>query len=220
MNNITSALYEAVPFYIAVIPFTILNLYIIKKKRELLNVEYRITEKIFTLGFILSLMFILSITIGNNPPLKFQNVTWQNISVRPFEGVYMQYVLGVNGNIYSIINLFGNILIFAPWGFFLAAYYKENKNEKFKILLIAFLTSFSIETIQLFSGRSADITDIILNTIGVLLGRFVFCYLNIIFNEFFNNMHIRYPNNNNNKVKVFTVVQVISCLIFLVASQS
>ncbi len=220
MNNITSALYEAVPFYIAVIPFTILNLYIIKKKRELLNVEYRITEKIFTLGFILSLMFILSITIGNNPPLKFQNVTWQNISVRPFEGVYMQYVLGVNGNIYSIINLFGNIFIFAPWGFFLAAYYKENKNEKFKILLIAFLTSFSIETIQLFSGRSADITDIILNTIGVLLGRFVFCYLNILFNEFFNNMHIRCPNNNNNKVKVFTVVQVISCLIFLVASQS
>lgn len=71
-----------------------------------------------------------------------------------------------------------------------------------------------------YSSRSADITDIILNIIGALLGRFVFCYLNIIFNAFFNNMHIKYLNNNNNKVKVFTVVQVISCLIFLVASQS
>ena len=216
MNNIISALYEAVPFYIALIPIVILNMYIIKKKRELSDVKYKITEKIFTLGFILSLMFILSITIGNNSPLKFQNATWQNINIRPFEGIYMQYVLGINGDIYSIINLFGNILIFIPWGFFLAVYYKENKNEKFRILIIALLTSFSIETIQLFSGRCADITDIILNTIGVLLGRFVFCYLNILFEEFFNNVHLWYPNNNN-KVKLFTVVQVICCLIFLIA---
>lgn len=217
MDNITSSLYVAGPFYIASIPIIILNMYIIKKKRELLDVKYKVIEKIFTLGFILSLIFILSITIGNNPPLKFQNVTWQNINIRPFEGVYMQYVLGVNGNIYSIINLFGNILIFIPWGFFLAVYYKENKNEKFKILIIAILTSFSIETIQLFSGRYADITDIILNTIGVLLGRFVFCYLSILFKEFFNNVHLWYPNNNNNEVKVFTVIQGVSCLIFLIA---
>ncbi|NCI74083.1 VanZ family protein [Clostridium botulinum] len=217
MNCITSALYEAIPFYIGSIPIIILSMYIIKKKREFLDVKFKINEKIFILGFILSLLFILSITIGNNPPIRFQDVAWRSINIKPFAGVYMQYLLAVDGDIYSIINLFGNILVFVPWGFFLAAYYKEDKNEKFKILIIAILTSFLIETIQLFVGRCADITDIIFNTIGVLLGRLIFCYLNILFKEFFNNIHLRYPNDNNKEVKVFNVVQAVSYLIFLVS---
>lgn len=219
MNCITSALYEALPFYIASIPIIILNMYIIKKKREFLDIKYKITEKIFILGFILSLVFILSITIGNNAGIQLQDVRWKNINIKPFSGMYVLYLSSViNGDIYSIINLFGNILVFIPWGFFLAVYYKETKNEKSRILVITILTSFLIETIQLFVGRYADITDIILNTIGVFLGRLIFCYLNILFREFFNSIHLRYLNDNNKEVKVFNMVQGISCLIFLVAS--
>lgn len=217
MNNITSALYYAVPFYIASIPIIILNIYIIKKKSEILNVKYNLTEKIFTLGFIVSLLFILSITIGNNSGLRLQDATLKNINIIPFSGVYMQYILSTDGDIYSIINLFGNILVCIPWGFFLAVYFKETKNEKIKILIISILTSFSIETIQLFVGRSADITDIILNTIGVLLGRYIFCYLNILFKDFFGNISLRHPNNNK-EIKVFNIMQSVCCLIFIIAS--
>lgn len=217
MNTITSAIYEALPFYIAAVPIIILIMYIIKEKMKCLGIKHKIIEKIFILGFILSLLFVLSITVGNNNPIKFQNANWNSVNIKPFAGMYMLYITAINGDIYSFINLFGNIIIFIPWGFFLAVYYKETKNEEFKILIIAILTSFFIEIIQLFAGRAADITDIILNSIGVVLGRLIFCYLSILFKNFFNKIHLRYQSNNK-EVKAYNIIQVICCLIFFVAA--
>lgn len=67
-------------------------------------------------------------------------------------------------------NLFGNILMFIPMGFYLPSLFKKQK-----IFLIMLLTviciSTSIECIQFFTKLgTSDIDDIILNVFGAIIG--------------------------------------------------
>lgn len=73
---------------------------------------------------------------------------------------------------WSVMILLGNVIMFFPIGFFSALLWRGNTWDR--ILLTGFLTTFCIEVIQLFVGRTFDIDDILLNTIGVLLGG-LFC---------------------------------------------
>jgi glycopeptide antibiotics resistance protein len=70
------------------------------------------------------------------------------------------------------IDLFGNIILFVPFAFFLVFIFHIKSLRR--IMLIAFLTSISIELIQLiFSIGVADIDDIILNIAGAALGALI-----------------------------------------------
>ncbi|WP_053403017.1 VanZ family protein [Priestia koreensis] len=67
-----------------------------------------------------------------------------------------------------INNLGLNILLFMPFGFFLSM-----KKALFRsVILLGILLSLFIEIIQFVipTGRSSDIDDVILNTIGTFLG--------------------------------------------------
>jgi len=64
--------------------------------------------------------------------------------------------------------LLGNIVMFMPLGFFPKLLYR--KWSWWKSLLLGFGVSVSIELAQLFTTRSTDIDDVILNTLGALLG--------------------------------------------------
>ncbi|WP_419179313.1 VanZ family protein [Gottfriedia acidiceleris] len=65
-----------------------------------------------------------------------------------------------------IVNTFGNIILFVPFGFILTSI----KRSKIVILIGLFL-SVSIEVVQLMmSFRCSDIDDVILNTIGTYIG--------------------------------------------------
>lgn len=75
-----------------------------------------------------------------------------------------------------ILNVFGNVLFFMPFGFFLPII-SCRINNVIVVTIISFAYSIIIETIQLVSKvGSFDVDDIILNTIGGLLG-FVFYYI-------------------------------------------
>lgn len=82
---------------------------------------------------------------------------------------------------YSFINIVANIFIFSPIGFFVPLLWK-NWQSFWKILLLGIATTFFIEFFQLFVGRSTDIDDIILNTIGVIIGYGVFILYKFIKN--------------------------------------
>lgn len=68
-----------------------------------------------------------------------------------------------------IINVFGNIIMFTPFGFLGIVFLKLND---FKALIINFLSAIIlIESLQYFSRLGVfDIDDIILNTAGVAMG--------------------------------------------------
>lgn len=69
----------------------------------------------------------------------------------------------------SFLNLTGNVFLFSPIGFFLPLIWERWQSFR-KILLVGFGTTCFIEFVQLFIGRSSDIDDVLLNTIGVLIG--------------------------------------------------
>ncbi len=74
------------------------------------------------------------------------------------------------------LQIFLNVLLFVPFGFFLSLIKKPNI---FKITMITLLTSLSIELIQplLNSYRISDVTDVITNTLGGITGFLLFLLL-------------------------------------------
>lgn len=69
-------------------------------------------------------------------------------------------------------NIIGNILLFIPLGFLIA--YKLNIKHFYSIILLSLYFSVCIESIQLIIGRVFDIDDILLNTIGGIIGYLIF----------------------------------------------
>lgn len=69
-----------------------------------------------------------------------------------------------------ITNLLGNIIAFAPFGFFLPMFFKVGKNV-FGCVLVSALFSLAVETVQLFTKVGAfDVDDIMLNAVGGFVG--------------------------------------------------
>lgn len=69
-----------------------------------------------------------------------------------------------------IINLIGNIVAFAPFGFFLPILWKPGKNAVVCVVMSA-VFSLLVETVQLFTKVGAfDVDDILLNAMGGLAG--------------------------------------------------
>ena len=76
-------------------------------------------------------------------------------------------------------NLFGNILIFVPYGFFISM--AAVRRGFFKTLFYSFGLSLCVEVVQLFTRvGSFDVDDILLNTIGGVLGYILFVICNVI----------------------------------------
>lgn len=69
----------------------------------------------------------------------------------------------------------GNLIMFAPFGFFPAL--AGEKPHWWKALLTGFCVSSLIEFVQLFIQRGSDINDIILNTSGALCGFWLYLLL-------------------------------------------
>lgn len=63
-----------------------------------------------------------------------------------------------------------NILLFVPFGFLLDQLKKSGRN----ILITSLITSVTIETLQYYNDRFADIDDVIWNVSGALLGYLIY----------------------------------------------
>ncbi len=81
------------------------------------------------------------------------------------------------GNFAVFSNIFGNVIGFLPWGFILPIIFRR-MSRVFLIFLSGFLLSLTVEVIQLISKVGCfDVDDLILNTLGAVLGYvfFVIC---------------------------------------------
>lgn len=74
-------------------------------------------------------------------------------------------------------NLLGNILIFVPYGFFVSV--ASRTRGFFKTFFFSMFLSLAVETVQLIARvGSFDVDDILLNTIGGVLGYILFVLCN------------------------------------------
>ena len=89
---------------------------------------------------------------------------WEDIFV-PFQEIRRTIRAG---RYWSWFLLAGNIVMFMPIGFFPKLLWR--RWSWWKSALAGFAASVTIELAQLFTERSTDIDDVILNTLGALLG--------------------------------------------------
>lgn len=72
----------------------------------------------------------------------------------------------------GIITYVLNIIMFLPLGFLIPLIWKRYRNP-LKIFMIGFGFSLSIELCQLFNRRNTDIDDLMMNTLGAVIGYFI-----------------------------------------------
>ena len=118
-------------------------------------------EELLKLSFIIYILCLFYV-------VTFQDVGWSSHNFVPFKEIF-RYDFG-SGLFYK--NIFGNMLLFVPYGIFIAKY--VDLKQPFVVLMISFITSLSIEVIQFLIGRVFDVDDIILNVAGCLLGYALF----------------------------------------------
>lgn len=72
------------------------------------------------------------------------------------------------------LNLFGNILIFMPFGF-LVPIMRRRLRGFFRVVLLGFGLSLVVESVQLVTKTgSFDVDDLLLNTLGACLGNLIY----------------------------------------------
>ncbi|PGV55875.1 VanZ family protein [Bacillus sp. AFS037270] len=104
---------------------------------------------------------------------------WRDNNFVPFKTIYFyMYLADINLTI-RIENLVGNIIGFAPFGFILPLLSKGFQKLS-TVTITTFILSLTFETIQLvFEFGSFDVDDLILNTLGGILGYIPFKILQV-----------------------------------------
>lgn len=77
----------------------------------------------------------------------------------------------------ALLNLIGNTAMFIPLGIVWPSVFKGLNTHR-KVIAAGFGVSLTIEVLQLpFFGRSTDIDDLILNTVGFLIGYGIYLFV-------------------------------------------
>ena len=78
------------------------------------------------------------------------------------------------GMISLVMNLFGNVLIFMPFGFFLPM--ASRFRSVFATIFWSFMLSLAVEMFQFITKVGCfDVDDLLLNTVGGIIGHIIFC---------------------------------------------
>lgn len=133
-------------------------------KEKLLHVFSTLLFVVYLIG--ISYFLFFSERYGRtefNDDYRYNLVLFQEIK----RFLKYRHTIGLEG---FVVNFFGNVLAFTPFGFCLPLMNSRYKNI-FKVILWTFLFSLSIETIQLlYKIGIFDVDDLLLNTIGGAVG--------------------------------------------------
>ena len=99
-----------------------------------------------------------------------------------FQEIGRYYGVGVRSGSWNLFlwNVVGNILVFVPFGMFLPRLFRRCKNILF-VTLLSLELSLIVEVIQLVSRvGSFDVDDLLLNTIGGMLGYLIYKMVSVV----------------------------------------
>ncbi|MPQ26468.1 VanZ family protein [Bacillus paralicheniformis] len=160
--------------------------------------KYSIEKVIFNITFYIYFLFVLRFTLF---PIYLQKELIEDerafysgepfLNIIPFNTIKEVFTTyGATGFESAIFQTGGNLIMLIPFGFLLPLTFSKKFNFK-NMLFISFLFSFSIELIQFvqnsaygFLSRFSDIDDIILNTLGALIGFTVYKVFEPLINRF------------------------------------
>ena len=150
-------------------------------------------SKKITLGLLIFYLVVLTWIIVFKMQFAFSNLPeLRSINLIPFGGSLI-----VNGGI-SFSEIIKNILAFIPFGILISVLW--DKKTFIKKFLPIILTSFIFETLQFVFGIGAsDITDIVSNSLGGVIGIIITVVISKIF--------------KNNWQKIINIISLIGCII-------
>lgn len=177
MVRIINYIVNMVPYIVSFIPIYLFLRLIYCKWKQSKKINWN--HEIVLFLFISFLIGLASLTVIpkleiTSEGIKIIKTSIGGINLIPLKVIYETYieVFKYNNMNYFIINFLGNIIMFMPIGFFIALLWKIK--DKY-VILIGASSSLFIEITQLFiGGRGTDIDDVILNTIGVILGLLIY----------------------------------------------
>lgn len=179
MNAISNYIINMIPYMIIAVPiYLIIRFLMLRKSSRKFNLYHEIALLIFVI-FIVGLAsqtVIPKIELGINGNINILKNGKHGINLLPLKVLFETYrEVFINLNInYFIINFLGNIIMFMPIGFFIPLLWEIPDK---KIIIVGFLFSLFIEVCQLFLNRGTDVDDLILNTLGTILGLLVYKFL-------------------------------------------
>lgn len=156
------------------------------KKKDTTAIDKKeIAKKIFLyIVFALYILILFKLVfLSRSVFLDDNGNAFRSINIIPFQTIMEYLYIGADGvKRFSLMNIGGNIAAFIPLGMYLPLF---KKNKKIGInLLLVFLTSLFVEIIQwIFAVGVADIDDLILNSLGGLLGILVYKLVSLIFKK-------------------------------------
>lgn len=177
---------------IFVIVLTTIRINYILEKKE----KFVLYKEFFSLAFVIYILLLFEL-VTNTDVQSYSN------NFIPFKEI-LRYDFGSK---YFYWNVVGNILIFMPFGFFISLYLNSQKINR--PLLITFITSLTIELVQMFIGRSFDVDDILLNCVGGVCGFLLFIGLSAI------KRHLPRFLQRDIVYNILTVVLIVIIIIYI-----
>lgn len=137
------------------------------------------SRELFLVLFFLYILVVIALTVAPMAASINSRATYNLIPlVNMFSWLPLGSVSTAEWIRFYLENILGNLFLLMPLGIFLPTLY--NRFRRFQtVFLIAFLTTVLIESIQFISQyfggvRTADVDDVILNTLGACGGFYVF----------------------------------------------
>lgn len=130
--------------------------------------------------FLIYFVSVLWLTFGFTHGMNFGFY----MNLEPFVESIKMLQINIQNGLYQIV---GNLIMLLPLGLFLPLLYKSCR-KVYITTLIGFVFSFFIEISQGILGRTADIDDLIFNTVGVVIGYFTYKILSEIIKKIGNDM--------------------------------
>lgn len=166
MHRIEAYITLAIIFIIIISILYLPILFVLKKKGK------SPIRQLSYIGLICSIFLII-----------FATILFVPINLHPEEHILnlnpLNWLENTDSTQQFIVEKIPNILIFIPLGFFIPIVYRE-KRKILKTIMVCFILTFSVEFIQYFIGRSADIVDVISNLLGSILGYWIFRIMNYL----------------------------------------
>ncbi len=157
----------------------------------------RVKRVLLVSAFALYVFVLAYLALYRNRIYVFNGV-WtplRSVNLVPFKGI-LEYIMVYFGWRVMDVNLLGNIVIFIPMGLYLRVFQADKKWTVTFLWVLA--ATVAIECIQFIFGLGAsDIDDVILNSLGGLIGIFIYHAISRLFKE---------------KKKVYTVLSTVSVL--------
>ena len=116
------------------------------------------------IGYFFALIYVTFFWASTNIPLTFE----ERLHLLP--GASFLYAFRYDGGLWSS-QIMWNVCLFIPLGGLLPCVFSFLRKGAWKTVLICLLLTLSIECLQFFIDRVADMDDVICNSIGGVFGR-------------------------------------------------